>query len=116
GQTALMWAAAENHAETVETLLEAGADLKARTDGGFTALLFAARAGGIHAAKAPLDAGADVNDTIQTGAPRNASAAPPRPAPHHACRRQSWPTCRTCGFCSTTVRIHRFRPSKTRRR
>ena len=80
GQTALMWAAAENHAETVETLLEAGADLKARTDGGFTALLFAARAGGIDALKALLDAGADVNDTIQTGAARNASAAPPRPA------------------------------------
>ena len=42
-QTALMWAAAERHPKVVQTLIEAGADLKAHTRLGFTALHFAAR-------------------------------------------------------------------------
>lgn len=70
GQTAMMWAAAEGHARTIKTLVELGADLKLRTDGGFTPLLFAARAGKIEAVKALLAAGADVNDALQPkGAP-----------------------------------------------
>ena len=35
-QTALMWAAAERHPDVVATLIEAGADLQARTRKGFT--------------------------------------------------------------------------------
>jgi ankyrin repeat protein len=73
-QTALMWAAAENHASTVKALIDAGADVRIRSNGGFTALLFAVRAGGTDAAKVLLDAGADVSDTIQP-------TAPARPAP-----------------------------------
>ena len=41
GQTALMWAAAEGHAEVVEALIEAGADFRTRLPSGFTPLLFA---------------------------------------------------------------------------
>ena len=43
GQTALMWAAAEGNTAAVDVLLEAGADLKLKSNGGFTPLLFAVR-------------------------------------------------------------------------
>ena len=78
-QTAMMWAAAENNADTIRALAAAGADVHARSstsldltpnepgDKGFTALLFAARAGRIDAARALLEAGADVNDTLADG-------------------------------------------------
>ena len=70
GQTALMWAAAENHAAVVKLLIELRADVNARSihydfpkltggnggiihdrsEGGLTALFFAARQGAIEAA------------------------------------------------------------------
>ena len=83
GQTALMWAAAENHAAVVRTLLELGADVHARSTGagtvrsgtldadqrapervtvGFTPLLFAARQGALDAARVLVAAGADVDE------------------------------------------------------
>ena len=65
GQTALMWAAAENHPAAVHTLLELGAAVTERSSAGWTALLFAVRAGKAEAVHALLEAGADVNDTIQ---------------------------------------------------
>jgi ankyrin repeat protein len=81
GQTALMWAAIENHADVVQLLLEAGAEVdrastkhdwvkisysegnvpKTRDLGGLTALQFAARQGSLAAAEKLLDAGADGN-------------------------------------------------------
>lgn len=71
GQTALMWAASEGHADVVRLLVESGSDLEAaslestrperRPAGGFTALLFAARQGHIDAARALLEAGAAVD-------------------------------------------------------
>ena len=60
-QTALMWAAAERHADVVGLLVEAGADLRARTKKGFTALHFAAREGDIESVARLLAAGVDVN-------------------------------------------------------
>src|SRR5262249_14654998 len=66
GQTALMWAAAEGNVEVINTLVEAGADLHAHLDSGFTPFLFAVREGRIDAVKALLKAGADVNETIET--------------------------------------------------
>jgi uncharacterized protein len=60
-QTALMWAAAEQHPRVLQTLLEARADLGAHTKLGFTALHFAARAGGLESVRTLLGAGVDVN-------------------------------------------------------
>jgi ankyrin repeat protein len=66
-QTALMWAALENHPDAVKTLFEAGADIQARSSSGFSALMFAARAGHIDVARTLLDAGAMPNDTGKDG-------------------------------------------------
>jgi len=60
-QTALMWAAAEHHSVVVRTLIEAKADVQARTKGGFTALHFAAREGDIESARLLLEAGMSIN-------------------------------------------------------
>jgi ankyrin repeat protein len=81
GQTALMWAAIENHADVVQLLVEAGAEVdrastkhdwvkisysegnvpKTRDLGGLTALQFAAREGSLEAVEMLLDSGADAN-------------------------------------------------------
>ncbi len=59
GQTALMWAAAENHTAILRELLEAGAGVDAASTGGFTALLFAVRQDAQEAVRLLLAAGAD---------------------------------------------------------
>ena len=80
GQTPLMWAAAEGNVDAMKMLIEAGADVNARSTiiawerqrteeprdkwlppGGLTPLLFAARDGKVASAKVLLDAGADIN-------------------------------------------------------
>jgi ankyrin repeat protein len=82
GETALMWAAAENHAGVVKALVALGADVNARSmhkeppvlefpqsggpnmpfpRGGWTALMYAAREGAIDAARALVELGADLN-------------------------------------------------------
>ena len=66
-QTALMWAAAEGHAEVVAELIEFGADFRKPLESGFTPLLIAARGGHIDVAKALVKAGVDVNDRIDPG-------------------------------------------------
>jgi ankyrin repeat protein len=92
GQTALMWAVAQEHPDVVRVLLEHGADVRARSRlrrlvvnrgdpndiytafvgevsrGGSTALLFAAAQGDIESTTLLLDAGADVNDAAPDGA------------------------------------------------
>ena len=60
-QTALMWAAAQQHPKVLQLLIEAGADLQAHTKSGFTALHFAARVGDMESTRTLLDAGVDVN-------------------------------------------------------
>jgi ankyrin repeat protein len=70
GQTALMWAAAEGHADVVRELLAAGADFQTRLPSGFTPLLFAVRDGRIEVVRVLLTAGADVNETIPVDAGR----------------------------------------------
>lgn len=81
GQTPLMWAAAQGHAAMVRVLVEAGADLNARSTvvtwerqrtaeprdkwlppGGFTALLLAARAGCADCVKVLVTSGANINE------------------------------------------------------
>ena len=67
GQTALMWTAAQNQPGAAGALIAAGADLHARSAGGFTPLLFAAREGGLGALDVLLAAGADPDDTLPDG-------------------------------------------------
>jgi ankyrin repeat protein len=80
GQTPLMWAAAEGHPDTMRMLIEAGADVHARSaiqnwerqrtleprdkwlpPGGFTPLLFAAREGCVECVTVLVSAKADIN-------------------------------------------------------
>ncbi len=86
GQTALMWAAATNHAEVVEVLVAHGANVNVRAKyedwarqmtsepraqfrhtGGLTALLYAARSGCLGCAVAMVKAGADINQPNPDG-------------------------------------------------
>ena len=67
-QTALMWAAAEQHPKVLQTLIGAKADLRAQTKRGFTALHFAARVGDLESTRILLDAGIDVNIRAQPDA------------------------------------------------
>ena len=91
-QTALMWAAAQRHPDVTELLVEAGADIKARSRtysqtvvgeqtqrfgreelnytvlrGGSTPLLFAARSGDVGSARALIAAGANPNEALPDG-------------------------------------------------
>lgn len=61
GQTALMWAIAEKHSDVVKALIDAKADLKARTKQGFFPIHFAARVGDVESLRMLLAAGVDVN-------------------------------------------------------
>jgi ankyrin repeat protein len=80
GQTPLMWAAAQKHPPMIKVLLEAGADVNARSTiiawerqrtaeprdkwlppGGLTAMLFAAREGCVECVKVLASSGADIN-------------------------------------------------------
>ena len=70
GQTALIWAAAEGHAEVVQELIAAGANFRIRLASGFTPLLFAVREGHLGVVRVLLKAGADVNETIPVEAGR----------------------------------------------
>ena len=92
GQTALMWAVAEQHPEVVQVLLGGGANVHARSsssrryvllccqdfegdpgggdyveEGGDTPLLFAARVGDIESARLLLAAGGHIEDAAPTG-------------------------------------------------
>jgi uncharacterized protein len=61
-QTALMWAVAGKHSQVAGALIERGADVHARTRGGFTPLMFAAQQGDLESARILVAAGADVNE------------------------------------------------------
>jgi hypothetical protein len=61
GRTALMAAARSGQTDTVKTLLEQGADVKAKDNDGLTALMDAATAGQTDTVKTLLEQGADVN-------------------------------------------------------
>ena len=62
GQSALMWAISERHSNVARRLVERGADMHARSTGGYSPILFAARAGDLESARMLVAAGADVND------------------------------------------------------
>jgi ankyrin repeat protein len=64
-----MWAAAEGHSSVVELLIEHGADVEARSNGGFTPLLFAVRHGDGESVAWLLGAGASPNEKAADGTP-----------------------------------------------
>ena len=66
-QTPLMWASADNHAAVIKLLVEAGANVNARSAGNFTALMFAARQDARDAALALVAAGADLDFAAPNG-------------------------------------------------
>src|SRR5262249_43298308 len=67
GQTALMWATAEQHPDVMRALIAAHANVRAASKIGFTPLLFAVRNNDLDAVKMLLDAGADVNQPGSDG-------------------------------------------------
>jgi len=76
-QTALMWAAAERHANVVSDLIAAHANLKLHTKQGFTAMHFAARVGDLESVKLLLAAGVDVNLKTDEGGSAGTSGYTP---------------------------------------
>ncbi|MEO8096066.1 MAG: ankyrin repeat domain-containing protein [Acidobacteriota bacterium] len=66
-QTALMWAAAERHADVVGALIQAHAELKALSKQGFAAIHFSARVGDLESIKLLLAAGVDANTLTGAG-------------------------------------------------
>ncbi|MBM3810137.1 MAG: hypothetical protein FJW20_00735 [Acidimicrobiia bacterium] len=71
GQTALIWAVAEGHAEIVDILIRAGADYRTPLSSGFTPLFLAVRDGKTAVVKTLLERGENVNATFGPGG-RNA--------------------------------------------
>ena len=67
GQTALMWAAAQEQPAAARALIRSGAAVHARSEGGFTPLLFTAREGHIETLRVLLDGAADADDTLPNG-------------------------------------------------
>jgi ankyrin repeat protein len=57
-----MWAVAQKHADVAKALIDGGADIHAKSRGGFTPMMFAARSGATEAVDVLLAAGADVNE------------------------------------------------------
>jgi uncharacterized protein len=64
GQTALMWAISERHAAAAEELLRGGADVRARSKRGSTALMFAAQQSDASYTRILLAAAANPNDVM----------------------------------------------------
>ena len=73
GQNALMWAAGEGNAQAAAQLIEFGADVKAKSKGGFTPFLFAVLNNHIPAMKVLLEHGANIADTAPDGSTRSIS-------------------------------------------
>ncbi len=76
-----MWAAAEGNTAVVRLLMEAGADINATLDSGFTPFFLAVREGRLDTVRAFLAAGIDVNATLQrpANAPRSTAGSYIRP-------------------------------------
>ena len=66
-QTALVWAAAEGHADVVAALIQTGAEFQMTLESGFTPLLFAVRQGHADVVRTLVKAGVDVNQFIEPG-------------------------------------------------
>jgi ankyrin repeat protein len=67
GQTALMWAVAEDNTEAVQLLVHRRANVGSRSRTGFTPLMFAARGGDAGLVALLLDHGAAVDETADDG-------------------------------------------------
>jgi len=78
-QTALMWAASEHQLGAAQALIDAHADLKARSKAGFTAMHFAARQGDLEMVQLLLAAGVNVNILAKAEEGEAKKAAAPGP-------------------------------------
>src|SRR5262249_843821 len=80
-QAAVLWAAAEGNTAVVRALMEAGADINATLDSGFTPFFLAVREGRLDTVRAFLDAGINVNTTVPRpeNAPRSTAGSYIRP-------------------------------------
>lgn len=67
GQTALMWAVAEKHADAARALVARGADIEARSTAGLTPLLYAVRAGDAASVDLLLASGARIDGPAPDG-------------------------------------------------
>ena len=67
GQTALMWASAEDNLAAAEALLAGGANVHERSTGGFSPLTFAVRAGYLDMTRLLVEAGASPEETLFDG-------------------------------------------------
>ena len=67
GQTALMWAAAEDNLAAAEALLAGGANVHERSTGGFSPLTFAVRAGHLDMTRLLVESGASPEETLFDG-------------------------------------------------
>ena len=67
GQTALMWASAENNLGAAAALIEGGANVHERSTGGFSPLMFAVRAGYRDMTRLLVEAGASAEETLFDG-------------------------------------------------
>lgn len=97
GQSAIVWAASEGHADVVAALIEAKADFRIRLDSGFTPLLFAARDGRLEVMKVLLRAGANVNEQLLPA---------PSPKPYRGYPRGPMPRPGTSALLFATLSAH----------
>lgn len=61
GQTALMWAVAENHAGVAKALIDSGSNINSKSNGGFTPMHFASQNNSFDSVKVLLSMDADIN-------------------------------------------------------
>ena len=92
-----MWAAAEGHASVIQALVARGANVHARSNGGFTPLLFAAREGQDRRCRG-ADEGGRRHERLVAGA---TPASPERIA--HSGRAGDWDRMR---FCLAAANAH----------
>ena len=103
---ALIWAAGGNHVDTMEVLVEAGADIDTKNQSGYTPLMRAAGQGSLDAVKWLLDRGVDWRTTEPRG--RTARDIAANHAQGEVAKTlQLWDTTMNCSSEVAQAEIHR---------